>query len=208
MSLFRRSASIDSGLLDLLDEASGNAERAARLLREMLAEFPERADLAREILLCEQEGDRITHDLVLLLTRNGTHPGYDRGDVRALAVAIDDIVDHTEEAADLLGLYRVEAPMEQAEELAHVLVRAAGAVTGVLGALREEGDLAARLVEVHQLENDGDRVSREAIASLFQGGIDPMVVIRWKDIFEALERAIDSCETAAHMIEGIDLGRR
>ncbi|MBA2546327.1 MAG: DUF47 family protein, partial [Solirubrobacterales bacterium] len=113
-----------------------------------------------------------------------------------------------EEAADFLGLYGIEAPMQQAEELSEVLVGAARGVTHALEALRTGDDLAGRLVEIHQLENEGDRISRDAIAALFTGHIDPMVVIRWKDVFESLEEAIDACETAAHVIEGIDLKRR
>jgi len=208
VKLLRRQAPLDPGLLGLLEEAGSNAERAATLLREMLAGFPERSELARDVLLCEQEGDRITHDVMQRLNSNGIRPGIEAGDLHALAGAIDDIVDHAEEAADFLGLYGIEAPMQQAEELSEVLVGAARGVTHALEALRSGDDLAGRLVEIHQLENEGDRVSRDAIAALFTGHIDPMVVIRWKDVFESLEEAIDACETAAHVIEGIDLKRR
>jgi predicted phosphate transport protein (TIGR00153 family) len=205
--LFRRSVSLDNGLLSLLEEAGRNAERAASLLHEMLADFPERSELARDVLLCEQEGDRITHDLIHRLSLNGARLGVERGDAHALAVALDDVVDHAEEAADYLGLYGIEAPMEQAEELSNVLVRSTAALTRAIGSLRGSSDLATHLVEIHQLENEGDRVSRDAIAALFKGHIDPMVVIRWKDVFESLEQAIDSSETAAHIIEGIELKR-
>jgi uncharacterized protein Yka (UPF0111/DUF47 family) len=208
VKLLGRNAPLDSALLGLFEEAASNAERAAGLLREMLAGFPERSELARDVLLCEQEGDRITHDVIQRINSNGIRPGIETGDVHALAGAIDDIVDHAEEAADFLGLYGIEAPMEQAEELAGVLAGAARGVAHALEALRSGDDLAGRLVEIHQLENEGDRVSRDAIAALFTGHIDPMVVIRWKDIFESLEEAIDACETAAHVIEGIDLKRR
>jgi uncharacterized protein len=209
VSLFRRAYSDDT-LLDLLQEAGRNAHRAGQLLRDLLAGFPERSELARDVLLCEQEGDRITHDIMQRLNLNGAHRSVNHADAYELARALDDIVDHAEETADWLGLYRIEAPMEQAEQLADVLVGASGAVAGALESLRTGKDLAPRLVEIHQLENEGDRISRDAIASLFSGGIDPMVVIRWKDIFEGLEQAIDSCETVAHILEGISLrnGRR
>ena len=98
--------------------------------------------------------------------------------------------------------------MEQALELADVLVGAAEQVAGALTALRRGEDLAPRLVEIHRLENEGDRVSRDAVASLFEGGVDPMVVIRGKDIFDALEAAVDACEKVAHILEGIALRRR
>jgi uncharacterized protein Yka (UPF0111/DUF47 family) len=199
----RRRRQFDPGLLDLLEEGGRNVERAGALLRDMLADFPERSDLARDVLLCEQEGDRITHDILRRLSSNHGRRSAQRPSTHELAIAIDDIVDHAEETADCLGLYGIEAPMEQAQQLAEVLASAAAAVSRALGALRNGHDLWAQLVEIHQLENDGDRLSREAIASLFQGGIDPMVVIRWKDIFHSLEDAIDACETVAHILEGI-----
>jgi uncharacterized protein Yka (UPF0111/DUF47 family) len=201
----RRRSSHDDGLLGLFEESGRNVERTGTLLKELLQEFPERSVLARDILICEQEGDRITHDIIHRLS-NGTK--LDRGDAYELARALDDVVDFAEETADSLELYSVEAPMVQAEELADVLAGAAAAVSSALSLLRSGDDISAQLVEIHRLENEGDRISREAIASLFRSGTDPMVVIRWKDIFESLEQAIDSCETVAHVLEGIELKRR
>jgi uncharacterized protein len=97
--------------------------------------------------------------------------------------------------------------MEQAQQTTDVLVAAAEQVAGSLHGLREGDDLAAALVEIHRLENDADRLGRAAVASLFATGIDPMMVIRWKDIFETLERAVDACETVANVLEGIELKR-
>ncbi len=199
---FRRS-SLDEPLLELLDQAGRNMERTAVLLHEMLSDFPERSELAREILICEHEGDRLTHDVIQRVNDRGAQQPVERSEIRALARTLDDIVDHAEETADRLGLYGIEATMEQAEQLAGVLARAATTVAAALSILRTGGDLASRLIEIHQLENEGDRLSRDAIASLFTGGIDPMVVIRWKDVFESLEQGIDACETVAHMLEGI-----
>ncbi|MGZ4319861.1 MAG: DUF47 domain-containing protein [Gaiellaceae bacterium] len=201
----RRRSSHDDALLGLFEESGRNVERTGTLLRELLTEFPERSALARDILICEQEGDRITHDIIHRLG-NGTK--LDRGDAYELARALDDVVDFAEETADSLELYAVEAPMVQAEELAEVLAGAAAAVRSALSLLRQGDDISSQLVEIHRLENEGDRISREAIASLFKSGTDPMVVIRWKDIFESLEQAIDSCETVAHVLEGIELKRR
>jgi len=201
----RRRSSHDDGLLGLFEESGRNVERTGALLRDLLREFPERSALARDILICEQEGDRITHDIIHRLS-NGTK--LDRGDAYELARALDDVVDFAEETADSLELYSVEAPMVQAEELADVLAVAATAVCSALSLLRAGDDISSQLVEIHRLENEGDRISREAIASLFRSGTDPMVVIRWKDIFESLEQAIDSCETVAHVLEGIELKRR
>jgi uncharacterized protein len=203
----------DGPLHDLLDESGRAVQRAAGLLREILVDPPANEAVARELLRCEQEADRITHDIIHRLNGGAPRGARRRALIRSddghhLATALDDIVDHAEEAADQLILYRIEAPMEQALELADVLVGACEQVACALSSLRSGVDLAPRLVEIHRLENEGDRVSRDAVASLFEGGIDPMVVIRWKDIFDALEAAVDSCEKVAHILEGIALRRR
>lgn len=193
----------DRVFFDLLREAGQNALRTANLLREMLENWPdEHEELAREILKAEQEGDRITHDIIKRLNSTAATP-LDREDIYGLATQIDDVVDYTEEAADFLGLYQIEAPMAQAQEMAVVLAASCEQLEKALSELRGFEDLDRHLIEIHRLENDGDRISRAAVASLFATGIDPMVVIRWKDIFAVLERAIDATEKAAHTIEGV-----
>jgi predicted phosphate transport protein (TIGR00153 family) len=192
----------DREFFDLFEEAGGNILRAAGLLEELLKDFPERNELARDILICEQDGDRITHDIIQRLNQTFVTP-IDRDDIYALASALDDVVDYTEEVADYLGLYKIEAPMEQAMALAHVLHACARQISEAMPRLRGFKDITHYTVEINRLENDGDRIAREAIASLFDNGIDPMVVIRWKDIFERLEEAIDSCEHVANILEGI-----
>jgi uncharacterized protein len=207
MSLLRRAP--DPALFDLIDESGRVVQRAALLLRDLLADYPERSELAHELTICEHEGDRIAHDIIHRL--NGgprTRAPFDSADGHALATALDDIVDYAEQTADFLGVYAVEAPMEQAVQLADVLVGATEQVAQALRALRTGADPGAYLVEINRLENEGDRISRDAVASLFDGGIDPMVVIRWKDIFESLEASVDACEHVAHVLEGIQLKRR
>ena len=192
----------ERGFFDLFDEAGANILRATELLERMLQQWPDHGELARDVVVCEQEGDRITHDIIQRLNSTFVTP-IDREDIYALASALDDIVDFTEEVADFLGLYRIEAPMEQAQEMAKILHEAARQLNGAIPRLRSFGDIRHFTIEVNRLENDGDRVLREALASLFERGIDPMMVIRWKDIFERLEDAIDSTETAANILEGI-----
>ncbi|MEA2271677.1 MAG: uncharacterized protein QOI98_385 [Solirubrobacteraceae bacterium] len=187
---------------DLFDEAAQNILRSADLLDQMLRHYPERADLARDILICEQEGDRITHDTIQRLNHTFVTP-IDREDILQLASGLDDIVDLIEEVADYLGLYKIEAPMEQAQRLAHVLLQACRQISEAMPRLRGFRDLSHYTVEINRLENDGDRITREAIASLFDNGVDPMMVIRWKDIFERLEAAVDATEKVANILEGI-----
>jgi predicted phosphate transport protein (TIGR00153 family) len=192
----------DRVFFDLFAQSGANTLRAAKLLEELLNGWPESEALAREILLAEQEGDRITHEIVRRLNSTFVTP-IDREDIYSLGTQLDDIVDYAEEAADFLGLYKIEAPMAQAQELASVLVASCEQLDAALGQLRGFKDLEKYWIEIHRLENEGDRISRDAVASLFSNGIDPMVVIRWKDMFAVLEKAIDATEAAAHILEGI-----
>ncbi|HEX6782399.1 MAG TPA: DUF47 family protein [Solirubrobacterales bacterium] len=193
----------DRVFFDLLSESGRNAVRAADLLQEMIKTWPDGAEgLNREILKAEQEGDRITHDIIRRLNSTFVTP-FDREDIYGLATKVDDVVDYIEEAGDFLGLYQIEAPMQQAIALADVLVGCCGELSTALDGLRGFKDLDSHLIEIHRLENDGDRISRDAVASLFSNGIDPMIVIRWKDMFAVLEEAIDATETAAQILEGI-----
>ncbi|HZK15315.1 MAG TPA: DUF47 family protein [Solirubrobacterales bacterium] len=192
----------DRVFFDLFAEGGQNSVRAARLLNQMINEWPDDGGLARDILKAEQEGDRITHDIINRLNNTFVTP-IDREDIYGLATKMDDIVDYTEEVADFLGLYKIEAPMSQAIEMTDVLVAACEQLALALENLRDFRGLEKYWIEIHRLENDGDRMYRDAVASLFSDGIDPMIVIRWKDLFGILEKAIDSTETAAHILEGI-----
>lgn len=192
----------DRTFFDLFIEAGENTVKASRLLDQMMATWPDSGDLPKQVIDAEHEGDRITHDIIQRLNSTFVTP-IDREDIYGLATQMDDIVDYTEEAADFLGLYKIEAPMSQAQELTKVLVAACEQLAAGLEHLPNFKDLDKYWIEIHRLENDGDRISRDAVASLFSNGIDPMVVIRWKDMFAVLENAIDATETAAQILEGI-----
>jgi uncharacterized protein Yka (UPF0111/DUF47 family) len=207
-AMWSTKANEDTALLALFEESGRNVERASCLLRDLFAEYPERPEIAQDVLACEHEGDRIAHAILSRLAERGSRASeLDPADVHALAGALDDVVDHAEEAADQLGLYGVEAPMEQAQRMTDVLVDTAGHVAVSLRELRAGADVRPELSEIHRLENEADRIVRAAVASLFAAGIDPMMVIRWKDIFDTLESAVDACETVANVLEGIALKR-
>ncbi len=191
----------DREFFDLFEEAATNVVRGADLLDQMLRNYPESKDLARDIGVCEQEGDRITHDIIQRLNNTFVTP-IDREDIITLASALDDIADFTEEVADYLGSTRSRRRWSRPAPGPHP---AAGRPAGRRGHAAD-----ARLPRHQPLHGRDqpprerrDRIVREAIASLFEGGIDPMIVIRWKDLFERLEEAIDACESVAHVLEGI-----
>jgi len=189
---------------DLFEEAGANIARAGELIERILQDWPDRGSLMRDLVNCEHEGDRITHDIIQRLNSTFVTP-IDREDIYSLASALDDIVDYIEEAGDFLGLYRIEAPMAQAQELGTVIREACQAVAGAIPRLRDFRDIHHYTVEINRLENDGDRIVRAALASLFDHGIDPMLVIRWKDIFDRLEEAVDATERTANILEGITI---
>src|SRR5690242_16787416 len=181
-----RRAVADPELELLLGKAAENVLRSGLLLRELIAAMPEHAELAGRLKACEQEGYRATHDIIHRLARSGRRLRrlLDAGEGYALATALDDVLDNTEQAAAQLHLYGVEAPMEQAVAFADVLVGADEQIVKAVERLCRGEQPAPHLVEIHRLENEGDRLLRDGVASLFAGGADPMVVIRWKDIFE------------------------
>ena len=192
----------DREYFDLFEEAGHNAARTSNLLCEMFAGYPGTKGMTAEIRACEHEGDRIVHDIMHRLNNTFVTP-IDREDILALAKALDDIVDYTDEVADYMGLYKVQRPMREAVELARVLKEATDQIAQAIPRLRDFRDISHYTVEVNRLENEGDRVAREAIASLFDDATDVMVVVRWKDLLERLEAAIDSTERAANILEGI-----
>ena len=188
---------------DLFRRAGENALEVARLTEQRFREFPETSIDQAQIKQLETHGDQITTDLFQLLNTQYITP-FDREDIYSLTRALDDVVDFIDEASDLLGLYKVEATMEQAVAQCGVLVRAVEALAAALREMRGLKGVERYLVEIHRLEDEADRLVRDAIAALFEDEeVSPREIIRWKDIFEALERAVDSCETAAHLIGNV-----
>jgi hypothetical protein len=188
---------------DLFTRAGANALEAARLVERRFREHPNSSVRHSDVKAIEDEGDTITRDLIQLLNTQYITP-FDREDIYQLATALDDVVDHLDEASDLLELYGVESPTRQAIEQCRILVGAVEHLSVALAELQGMRGVERELVALKKLEDEGDRVLHDAIADLFRDPrIDPLIVIRWKDIFEALEDALDACETAANVIGNI-----
>jgi predicted phosphate transport protein (TIGR00153 family) len=187
---------------DLLREAGENALRAAHAARDRFREFPDGAGQA-PIEALEHEGDRITGELIGLLNVHWLAP-FDREDLFALAGAVDDVVDALENATQLLGLDDVGHPTRQSLELCDIFVAAVEQLAHLLATLKGKRGSAPEIAEIKRLEDEGDAAKRRAVGDLFEDErIDPLIVIRWKAIYEALEEAIDACETAAHRIGNV-----
>jgi uncharacterized protein len=193
---------------DLYARASANAVEIARLLVELLERFPEDGQaLIGRIKEREHEGDRLTHEVVLLLNRTFVTP-FDRDDMYRLAGALDDICDHVDEAADNLGVYGVERVPAKARAQAEVILRAATTLDEAVNRLEGFRDSTEQLTELRELEDEGDALVRDAVAELFRSTDDAKMIIRWKDIHERLEEAVDALESAADVLEAIVVKNR
>jgi predicted phosphate transport protein (TIGR00153 family) len=186
----------------LFDQAATNARDITRALVELLDEWPDAGEKLRDIRELEHEGDRLTHEVIDLLNRTFVTP-LDRDDMYRLASAIDDVCDHVEEAADNIDAYEVREVPHRARQQAEVLHRAASRLSEAVALLEGFRDSQRQLVALRELEDEGDALAREAVADLFRSGADPLTIIRWKDIHEQLEEAVDACENAADVLEAI-----
>jgi uncharacterized protein len=192
-----------SEFYELFSSAGSNALQVARLVERRFREHPNSGVTQEEIKREETEGDGITRDIIQLLNTQYVTP-FDREDIFMLATEIDDVVDYLEEASDLLGLYGVELPTRHAVRQCAIIVAAVEQLALACENLKGMRGVQEALVELKRLEDEGDQVLRDALASLFRDDrIDPLIVIRWKDIYEGLERALDACETAANVIANI-----
>jgi predicted phosphate transport protein (TIGR00153 family) len=189
-------------LFDLLAEAGANVQRTAELVYGMLASWPEGPDVRAEITSCEHEGDRLTHKVIERLREIRMAP-IDRHDIYALTGAIDDVVDDLEEVSEEFAVYRIEAPMEQAQQLAGIARDSSRALRRALDGFRTLEAVDQELEEIRRLEHEGDRVFRDALAGLFAVSVDPLLVIRWKDVYQGLEDAIDRSRQASDVLRRI-----
>jgi uncharacterized protein len=186
----------------LFSQASSNARDMARTLVDLLDEWPDSKQRLGDIRELETEGDRLTHEVINLLNRTFVTP-FDRDDMYRLASAIDDVCDYIDEAADNIDAYEVREVPEKARQQAEVIYRAASRLHEAVELLEGFKDSQRQLVALRELEDEGDRLEREAVAELFRAGVDPLTIIRWKDIHAQLEEAIDACENAADVLEAI-----
>jgi len=187
----------------LFGRAGQNALEVARLVERRFREHPSSGVTQEQVKKEETEGDTLTRELITLLNTQYVTP-FDREDIYLLATEIDDVVDYLEEASDLLGLYGIEMPTRHAVEQCAVIVRACEQLAVACDNLKSMRGVDEALVELKRLEDEGDRILRDAMGSLFRDErIDPLNVIRWKDVYEALERALDACDTAANVIANI-----
>jgi uncharacterized protein len=190
-------------LFELLTRAGENSVEIARKVEQRFREHPASSVSQAEVKELEHEGDRIVSALLYHINAQFAPP-YDREDIVALAFAVDEVPDKIENASELLSLYGIETPTRQSLALCALLVRATTELSVLLGRLKGLRGSAEEIRTIKSIEDEADGVARAARAGLFKDDrIDPIIVIRWKDIYEALEDAVDACETAAHRVGNI-----
>jgi predicted phosphate transport protein (TIGR00153 family) len=188
---------------DLYGRAAANTVAISQKLIDLLESFPNDAgERMRDIKELEHEGDRLTHDLVDLINRTFVTP-FDRDDMYRLAGVLDDVCDHVDDSAEKIVGYGVREIRGQALLQAEVIHRCATKLCEAVEQLDGFRDSKRQLIELRTLEDEGDDLSRRAISELFSSETDPLVVLRWKDIHEQLEEAVDACENAADVLEAI-----
>jgi predicted phosphate transport protein (TIGR00153 family) len=194
---------------ELYNNAAQNTVAIARQVIELLDAFPDRSEeFAQRVKDREHEGDRITHEIVDLVNRTFVTP-FDRDDMYRLAGALDDVCDHVDDAAAKVVDYGVREIRQAAKDQALVIEKAALKLTEAVARLEGFKDSRRQLIELRELEDEGDAIERQAISELFTSiGGDALAVIRWKDIHESLEDAVDACENAADVLEAIVVKNR
>jgi len=191
---------------DLFEESGANLSAATGDLRELVHEYEHVELKARRIAEREHTGDEVTHAIIRLLNTTFVTP-MDREDIYTLATALDDVMDEVDAAADLFVLHHIEAPLPEMRSQADVLHRAAEQTEAALRAFRnlKRDELEPYWVEINSLENEGDQLYRRAVADLFSGDHRAMDVLRWKEVIESLEEALDGLENVANVIESVVL---
>ncbi|WP_437820373.1 DUF47 domain-containing protein [Sorangium sp. So ce1078] len=197
----------DAIFFDALAEHAQKSVTASKLLLDMLDRLDDAPDIARKIKEIEHEGDRITHRCLAALHKTWITP-LDREEIHALITRLDDVLDCIEAASERIVLFEIDSAMPEARPLAESVVAACVTMSAATSSLRDVKDGARLLelcVEINRHENVADARYRVALAALFKQGTDPLLVLKWRDIYDQLENATDRCEDVANIIEGVVL---
>jgi uncharacterized protein len=187
---------------ELFIDDGNNVLAGARLLVEFFRSYDQRERLASQLRDLERKGDGLSHDIGHKLEHTFVTP-FDRDDIHQLISRLDDILDFIEEVADTCILFKIEKPTATASAQAEIVVQQCEELVRALEKLKSFKNISPHWIEIHRLENEGDRIARRAIADLFDDGTDPIHIIQWKDVYTLLEDTIDACEDAANVIERI-----
>lgn len=192
---------------DLFEMASNNVAAASERLVDLFDNFENQREKARAIKKIERDGDEITHRILENLHRSFVTP-IDREDIALLANKMDDMLDFMEGAVKRLFLYRIDQPTPRAIEITYIINKVAIELTKAVPLLKQQSKLKEILpycIEIHRLENEADDLQHAAVADLFEEETNVVDIIKWRDIYDSLERAVDRGEDVANVLEGIVL---
>lgn len=192
----------DDSFFDLFERSAATMVDAAEALEALFSGGPIDAVSFERLDDIEHQGDEITHEVIARISRTFITP-LDRDDIHRLIHVLDDVIDAAESAGEIALLCKVTEIQPAAREMTRVLVSITREVAALVPSLRNANSYRKHIVRAHELENEGDRLWSRAFASLFDGGLDPLDVIRWKEIYQVIEEAIDASEQAAQIIEEI-----
>jgi predicted phosphate transport protein (TIGR00153 family) len=202
--LLRKLLPQEEGFFTLFVRQAENVAAGAKALVELVSKFEHPAEEAQRIKDIEHAGDTITHDLIMRLNQTFVTP-FDREDIHELSSKVDDVLDLMDSAAGRMVLYRVKAVRPGVLELVQILETATQEILKAIRVLGKQDHILSHCIEINRLENEGDRVCRALIAKLFEEEKDPVEIIKWKEIIEAIETAVDKCEDVANVIESVTL---
>jgi len=191
---------------EMFEKAALNVNKGAISLVEMMENFDLASVKAKEIHEAEQEGDMFTHEVMRRLNKTFITP-LDREDIHSLISRLDDVIDLIWASVDRAVLFKLDNPPPEAVELAKTLHETTEIITKAINCLKGKkySYIQEYCIEINRLENRGDRIFREALVKLFDNIKDPILVIKWKEVYENLEDASDTCEDVANILEGIVL---
>lgn len=197
----------ETAFFTLFEKSARNIVEVAGHFNEMLCSWADPESKMAEITALEHQGDMVTHEIIAQLHRTLITP-FDREDIALLAHSMDDVTDCMEAAADTMLLYKVDQPTEQAKSLAHIIMQVSSEVEKAISEIRQSINLKKileRCIEINRLENEADKIYRAALADLFSDQKDMSFIIKWREIYEYMESAIDKCEDIANILEGVAL---
>lgn len=189
---------------DMFEEAAQNIHEGSRLLMEMMENYTDVEERAKKIQTVEHQGDTITHNIIRKLNQTFITP-IDREDIYSLSGSLDDVLDYIEAVSDRMVVFKIKQPTPEAVKLSRIIFESAQELVKAVLQLKSMKQIYGHCVEVNRLENEADRITRDAIARLFEEVKDPIEVIKWKEIYENLEIATDRCEDVANILERIVL---
>jgi predicted phosphate transport protein (TIGR00153 family) len=188
----------------LFAKQAENIHAGARAFCDMLSRYTAVNEKVQNIKAIEHVGDEIAHSIITKLNQTFITP-IDREDIHELCSTLDDVMDLIDAAASRFVLYRVDVPRSGTEDLAKILLAACVEVTALIHTIENRDEALGHCIEINRLENDSDRLCRTLIAELFDEERDPVQIIKWKEIFEVIETAVDKCEDVANVVEGVVL---